>query len=79
MSQGSAKTFTFARGRRDTNETNVVICEGACRGIGNERGLGVPSVSRRRDLGAVNLQDLAVLVERRHNHALVGNTGRKHQ
>ena len=72
MSHGSAKTFTFVRGLRGTNETNVVIREGACCGIGNERGLGVPGLSQRRGLGAVNLPDSAVLVERTHNHILGG-------
>ena len=62
VSQGSSKTFTITRGRRGTNETNVVIREGTCHGIGNECGLGVPSLLQRRDLDGVNLPDLTVFV-----------------
>ena len=73
VSQGSAKIFTFARERRGTNEANAITREVARRGFGNERGLSVPSLLQRRDLGAVNLPEHAILVERTHNHVLGGN------
>ena len=41
--------------------------------FGNERGLGEPILSQRRDLNAVNLSDSAVVVERTHNLILAGN------
>ena len=64
MRQGSAETFIVSPGLTGSNEMNVVIREGACRGIDDERGLGKPSLSQRKDLGAVNLPDPAVLVDR---------------
>ena len=79
MGHGSAKAFTFACGLKGITETNVVTREGACRGFGDEHGLGAPSFSQSRGLDEVNLTDPAVPVERIRNHALVGSIVKMHQ